>query len=766
MLLLCQGCLIVAALYLSMLVTFAYFAGASSLHRGHYPNYAIILVAGLLIESISRDPEKEAVALFRRKLMEQHSLSLRQTLFSVGCLFLYLAAFKDAFVSRTVLALGVPLIYFVLLISNALLPRLLAKYFFVSARSERTLLVGEPALAKRLLSWLREKELFGFNTLGLLSDQRAEDCGSLPRLGETGELGRVLKDEQISLVIFLGLPASAGAHQQMVKVAESGGARVLILSDLEERLRHRVVHLQDSGFSFIAPRLEPLEDPLNQLTKRALDIAVALPVVLLICPLVAVLVWVLHRWQSPGPLLFRQVRAGIQNRKFTLWKFRSMHIEAPQSEENDQARTFPAGDWLRRSSLDELPQFFNVLMGDMSVCGPRPHLIKHNAAFAEKMGGYHLRAFVKPGVTGLAQVRGFRGDVRTVDNIEHRLESDIAYIENWRLLLDVAIIFRTALQLVLFSVNGIFRSFQQTAVPDAPEVVPVVGRTALQSVRRAYLSEATRRSFRRILGIRFFTGDAHEAVALGMEGGLVVAPSAPVLLGLEKDPAQRAAVCGSALAITDSGFMVLAWKLLTGEAIVRVSGLAYLKLLLEQPAMKAAGSTFWVMPSETSAQHHATWLRAQGFSVEDDDFYVAPHFEGTAGRVEDAELVRWVQSRRPAQVIMAIGGGVQEKLGAFLLTQLDYAPAVHCTGAAIGFLSGEQAKIPNWADQFRLGWLYRCLHEPAKFVPRYWEARKLLSLMLHYHGRLPGPVRSEAFDRQEAGESLLTPSTARVSPSS
>ncbi len=99
------------------------------------------------------------------------------------------------------------------------------------------------------------------------------------------------------------------------------------------------------------------------------------------------------------------------------------------------------------------------------------------------------------------------------------------------------------------------------------------------------------------------------------------------------------------------------------------------------------------------------------------------------------ELIR---RKRPEHVVMAVGGGVQEKLGAELLRQLDYQPAVHCTGAAIGFLTGEQARIPMWADRCRLGWLFRCISEPAKFVPRYWEARKLVSLMLHYHGRLPG----------------------------
>jgi hypothetical protein len=112
---------------------------------------------------------------------------------------------------------------------------------------------------------------------------------------------------------------------------------------------------------------------------------------------------------------------------------------------------------------------------------------------------------------------------------------------------------------------------------------------------------------------------------------------------------------------------------------------------------------------------------------------------------------------------MAIGGGVQEKLGAWLLSGLDYTPAVQCTGAAIGFLSGEQANIPVWADQCRLGWLFRCLDEPGKFIPRYWEARKLLSLMLQYHGRLPGAVEANSIFDHDDEPGGHAPATANLS---
>jgi UDP-N-acetyl-D-mannosaminuronic acid transferase (WecB/TagA/CpsF family) len=223
-----------------------------------------------------------------------------------------------------------------------------------------------------------------------------------------------------------------------------------------------------------------------------------------------------------------------------------------------------------------------------------------------------------------------------------------------------------------------------------------------------------------------------------MQGGLVVAPSAPVLLGLEEDPVHRQAVRSSALAITDSGLMVFLWKLLTGEEITRVSGLAYLKLLLEQPELRIPGATFWVMPSIATMNRNLAWLQHHGLPVTEEDCYVAPQYGQNGAIISDPALIAAVNRKRAPQIIMAVGGGTQEKLGADLLRCVNYRPAVHCTGAAIGFLSGAQTRIPMWADQCRLGWLFRCLGEPAKFVPRYWEARKLFNLMLQYHGRLPG----------------------------
>jgi putative colanic acid biosynthesis UDP-glucose lipid carrier transferase len=212
------------------------------------------------------------------------------------------------------------------------------------------------------------------------------------------------------------------------------------------------VHIEDEGMRFITLREEPLENPVNRFAKRALDLAVALPVVFFILPPLMLVIWIVQRFQSPGSLFFLQKRAGIQNREFKIIKFRTMGEnnpdEARQVVQGD-VRVFRFGRWMRRLSIDELPQFINVLTGDMSVTGPRPHMIEHNAQFAQQMANYHIRTFVKPGITGLAQVRGFRGEARSEAEIAKRLESDISYLENWRLALDLSIIARTAWQLLV-----------------------------------------------------------------------------------------------------------------------------------------------------------------------------------------------------------------------------------------------------------------------------------------------------------------------------
>jgi len=247
-------------------------------------------------------------------------------------------------------------------------------------------------------------------------------------------------------------------------------------------------------------------------------------------------------------------------------------------------------------------------------------------------------------------------------------------------------------------------------------------------------------SYRTILGLRMFVGTPEEAVRLGSQGGLVVVPSAPVLLYMVDDMDTRQALLDAKLAISDSGLMVLTWNRLKGDNIRRVSGLEYIKLLVDQPGFRAPAASFWIMPNEEALEITLRWLEKRGDRVTRDACYLAPMYG--KGAIADPELLRLLQVRRPKHIVIAVGGGVQERLGAYLQANLDYIPSIHCIGAAIGFLSGAQVRIPMWADAWKLGWLFRCIASPRTFIPRYWQARKLVPLMRKYQERMPDPPRA------------------------
>src|SRR6185295_18102033 len=287
-------------------------------------------------------------------------------------------------------------------------------------------------------------------TVGIVCDNGADHGRTgMPLLGTSGELEQVIHEHGITQVILLEFPLTE-SNQNVIRICDQLGVRLFILSDLEERLRHSVTHFEDGGFRFIGLREEPLENPLNRFCKRAIDLAISIPVMLLVFPIFVVIVWLAQRLQSPGPLFHVQRRAGMQNRQFQIYKFRTMrpdHDEVARQAQHGDDRVYPLGKWFRKLSIDEVPQFWNVLKGDMSIVGPRPHLIEHNQQFSRFMENYHVRTFVKPGITGLAQVRGFRGEARNPSDIENRITCDIEYLENWNLSLECDIILRTLAQL-------------------------------------------------------------------------------------------------------------------------------------------------------------------------------------------------------------------------------------------------------------------------------------------------------------------------------
>jgi UDP-N-acetyl-D-mannosaminuronic acid transferase (WecB/TagA/CpsF family) len=242
-----------------------------------------------------------------------------------------------------------------------------------------------------------------------------------------------------------------------------------------------------------------------------------------------------------------------------------------------------------------------------------------------------------------------------------------------------------------------------------------------------------------ILGVRFFNGTVEDAVERMERGGLLVVPAAPALKDIDRNPGYREALLNADLCITDSAFMVLIWNRISKQKIHRLSGLKYLRELLRREDAHRPGNVVWIMASPASAQKNLAWLREQGIEVPEECLYLAPMY---GSQIEDPVLLAMLDRLRPQHIVVTVGGGTQERLGLYLKQRLSYRPAIHCIGAAIAFLSGDQVGIPVWADKFYLGWLFRTMADPKRFGPRYWEARKLLKLMVRYRERLPEPMES------------------------
>ena len=202
--------------------------------------------------------------------------------------------------------------------------------------------------------------------------------------------------------------------------------------------------------------VDPLQLPTNKLIKRLFDVFFSLFVLLLLLPFAPIIALII-KLQSPGPVFFRQQRTGIGGQSFQCLKFRSMHVNVDADRlqaTKDDPRKFPFGNLMRRMNIDELPQFWNVLRGDMSIVGPRPHMLAHTEQYSRLIDKYMVRHFVRPGITGWAQVTGYRGETQELWQMEGRIKRDIWYIENWSFWLDLRIIWRTLRQLIIPDKNA------------------------------------------------------------------------------------------------------------------------------------------------------------------------------------------------------------------------------------------------------------------------------------------------------------------------
>jgi exopolysaccharide biosynthesis polyprenyl glycosylphosphotransferase len=419
-----------------------------------YSFYNEFLLIGVLFRldgrRVSGEPYHEFVEAVRR--------SGRQAVMGLFAVFVMIFALQDTFISRTFLFSYIPWLCLTLVFANYLLPKWLSQWVFGADRPERVALAGTPEQAAKIKPWLDRKRMIGMQAIGVvcprpaLTDKVNGHDPEFPVLGSLDELDEIFQKESISQLIIMDLSIGADQLRQLTLLCEGAAVRLLALDNLDSYFNHTTRVFEDDGMRLIGLREEPLESPVNRLLKRAMDLAIATPIVLLVLPFTTLFVWLCQRLQSPGPVLYKQKRSGLLGRTFMIYKYRTMHVknddEARQAAKNDR-RVFPAGVWMRKLSIDELPQFINVFLGEMSVVGPRPHMLQHDDLFVKVMRNYMVRRFVHPGITGWAQVSGYRGEIHSERDVRNRVEADIYYLERWSFSLDCMIILKTAKQCIL-----------------------------------------------------------------------------------------------------------------------------------------------------------------------------------------------------------------------------------------------------------------------------------------------------------------------------
>lgn len=323
----------------------------------------------------------------------------------------------------------------------------LSKRYQQKLRAARTsLIVGTGELAFDLANKLAQHKKEPLVGLVASDDHPFPSNSQYPILGNLAHLRDLIATHRIRrLYIALPLTEAAQIESLYIDLLDSS-VDVIWIPDLKSLilLNHSVSEIE--GLPAIHLNESPLTSyPTAAISKTALDRSVALIAIILLSP-VLLATAIAVKCSSPGPVLFKQKRHGWNGKIIKVWKFRSMHVhddnQVTQATRKD-ARITRVGQFIRRTSLDELPQLFNALQGRMSLVGPRPHALAHNDYYTGKIDAYMARHRIKPGITGLAQISGFRGETETIDKMERRVELDLAYINNWSLWLDIKILIKT-----------------------------------------------------------------------------------------------------------------------------------------------------------------------------------------------------------------------------------------------------------------------------------------------------------------------------------
>ena len=340
-------------------------------------------------------------------------------------------------------------VFFVMLLMARLVERLLLKRMRSLGMNTRTVtFVGDDLELKKVFDQLINDPTAGYRMLGYYADQEMEN-GRTPWLGTVDDLmDRINQGEEIVLGDDLYVCLSKSRKNDIVRLSRLCDKHVSRFYYVPRAVDSLGLNLHREFINEIeiyGTHESPLENVLNQAVKRVFDIVVSI-IALAFVGVLFPFIYLIIKIQSPGPIFFKQLRTGLDGKEFMCYKFRSMHVNSDADRlqaTKDDPRKYPFGDLMRKTNIDELPQFWNVLRGDMSIVGPRPHMLAHTAMYSELIDKYMVRHFVKPGITGWAQVTGFRGETKELWQMEGRVTRDIWYLEHWSFWLDLRIVWRT-----------------------------------------------------------------------------------------------------------------------------------------------------------------------------------------------------------------------------------------------------------------------------------------------------------------------------------
>ena len=354
---------------------------------------------------------------------------------------------KEVIFSENALLRFIVLSFILIATSKFLLFYYLKKYRIITGSNYRNVvIIGFTTESIRLKELFEERNDYGYRFLGYFSNKKKK----AEILGDIDYLKTFVIDNQVNEIYCTLDEMTNDQLADIVRFSDENKIEIKFIPGAKEIFSKNLKINYYEMFPVLTMQKTVLHDPTIKLIKRIFDIVFSLIIIVFILSWVIPLLSLLIKLESKGPVFFKQGRPGLDEKEFFCYKFRSMKLNETTEEEasKNDPRVTKIGRIIRKTSVDELPQFINVFLGDMSVVGPRPHLWSQNKSYGKKINKYMVRHYIKPGITGLAQVKGFRGEIESDEDMRCRIKLDVFYIDNWSLILDIKIIVQTVLNIL------------------------------------------------------------------------------------------------------------------------------------------------------------------------------------------------------------------------------------------------------------------------------------------------------------------------------